>query len=181
MWQLKNHLDFLCHRSGGPHAAALPCFMNGMNTWESVNPHVKFGFRRVWNLQGLKSAKPHFHAWGLYTSLKVPVEPIKYLWCLMTPLRVSLTFWLANLYHHLWSVSWGQTSRVSGFFLFFCVFFLVFLNTPSIRALRIIIKGGREVQLCSLQIHNPTSQDSCSCRQGAHGGKKVRKVKTGLH
>lgn len=28
----------------------------------SVNPHVKFGSRRVWTLQGLKSAKPHFHA-----------------------------------------------------------------------------------------------------------------------
>lgn len=88
MWQLKNHLDFLCHWSLGPHAGAPVlhkwCEYMIVRDLASVNPHMKFWFQTRLELTGLKSAKPRFHAWRPYTSLKVPVESIQHLWCLLT-------------------------------------------------------------------------------------------------
>lgn len=119
------------------------CEYIGVSDLASVNPHMKFGSRHVWNLEG----------WSLQSHIFTHedlIHPWRFLWsrsniydaCWPRLLRFSPTFWLANLRHDLWPVTWGETSRISSFFLFFCGLFLVILNAASICALGIIIKGG---------------------------------------
>lgn len=151
-------LGFLCHRSLGPHAAALPCLINGTSTRPPLIL-TWIWFQTCLDLTGSEVCKATF---SRMKTLYVPEGPCGADQIFMMrddPVfeRLSPTFRVANLYHYLWPVSWGQTGRVSGFLLFFCGFFLVFLHTPSIRALRIIIKGGggATLQLTNIQSKQP--------------------------